>query len=341
MRLPFHRFVWTGVVLGSLLASSARAQVTADQKAAAEALFDRGLELMRQGEFSRACAYLEQSQAVESGIGTMLYLAECYEKLGRTASAWALFREASSAAQAEGQAERAQAGAARAAQLESQLAKLTLLVSPEAQVSGLEVLRNEVPVPSAVWGLAVPVDPGPQRLEARAPGHLAWTHTEQVPKAASLSVTVPALTAAPTPAVAEAPVPPAQPAQVAVPAQAIDSTRPSDTNTWQRTAGLVTGGVGVAALAVGTYFGIRAASKNNEAERYCPDGGATCSSSEGVTLTEEAQTSATLANVFVFSGAALAATGLVLYLTAPSDTGAVVAITARAGGAAIMLGGTL
>ena len=95
------RLLLPWIVCGVLcVGAGAQAQGSADQKAAAEALFDKGLAAMKQGEYAQACAFLEQSQSVERGIGTMLYLAECYEKLGRTASAWAMFREAASAAKA-------------------------------------------------------------------------------------------------------------------------------------------------------------------------------------------------------------------------------------------------
>src|SRR5438132_4379169 len=79
------------------LGSRAGAQSAAD-KAAAEALFDQGRAAMQASDFAKACGLLERSQRIDPGIGTLLYLAECYEKHGRTASAWATFREAADAA---------------------------------------------------------------------------------------------------------------------------------------------------------------------------------------------------------------------------------------------------
>ncbi|MFM2417004.1 MAG: hypothetical protein RL385_1727, partial [Pseudomonadota bacterium] len=92
LRLLLLGAAWLGAVAG------ARAETNAADKAAAEALFDRGLQLLRDGKVSEACSALEESESIEPGIGTMLYLADCYERLGRTASAWALFREAASRA---------------------------------------------------------------------------------------------------------------------------------------------------------------------------------------------------------------------------------------------------
>ena len=62
------------------------AQSAAD-KAAAEGLFDQGRASMQEGDFAKACGLLERSQHIDPGVGTLLYLAECYEKSGRTASA--------------------------------------------------------------------------------------------------------------------------------------------------------------------------------------------------------------------------------------------------------------
>jgi hypothetical protein len=76
------------------------------------------------------------------------------------------------------------------------------------------------------------------------------------------------------------------------------------------------GGAGLVALGVGGFFGARAMSKNDDAEEHCI--GARCSNKAGVDLTNEAQSAANLANVFVVGGALLATTGVILYLTAPA-----------------------
>src|SRR5689334_20626402 len=91
------------LVLGLLWTSLAQAQTSAADKAAAEALFDEGVKLLQKGKYEEACKKLEASERVDSGIGTLLYLADCYEKLGKTASAWATFRAAASKAQSAGQ----------------------------------------------------------------------------------------------------------------------------------------------------------------------------------------------------------------------------------------------
>ena len=92
--------------------------------------------------------------------------------------------------------------------------------------------------------------------------------TENLAKGAQLSMTVPPLTAA----MASAPATPPQPlaaeasAPVAASAAATGAKPDENKGSGQRMAGWITGGVGVVALGVGTYFGVRAASKNSDAD---------------------------------------------------------------------------
>ena len=74
----------------------------ANNRAAAEALFNEGRSLVAGGHYSDACPKFEASQQLDPGLGTLLNLAECYEKLGKTASAWAEYREAIPLARASG-----------------------------------------------------------------------------------------------------------------------------------------------------------------------------------------------------------------------------------------------
>src|SRR5438067_1140228 len=128
-RIAFRALAVTTAIL--FFGARAGAQSTAD-KAAAEALFDQGRSAMQEGDFGKACGLLERSQHIDPGIGTLLYLAECYEKSGRTASAWATFREAADAADRARETGRSKMGRDRAARLEPLRSRLTIQVTPEA-----------------------------------------------------------------------------------------------------------------------------------------------------------------------------------------------------------------
>ncbi|WP_437579309.1 hypothetical protein [Sorangium sp. So ce887] len=306
----------------------ARAEPSASEKATAEALFDAALDLMKEGRSAEACPRLEQSHRIDPGIGTLLYLAECYENTGRTASAWATFRQAASESKAAGQADRARKAQARAARLEPSLSKLSISVAPEnTSIQGFSVRSSGKPVEQAVFGIAIPVDPGEITIEASAPGHEAWTTTVKLgSNKAAANVDVPPLKRVegppptpvePPPSEAGGPAPPPARGAPAAPAPAPAAGSSGDT---MRLIGLVVGGAGVVGLGVGTFFGVKAISKNGDAEGYCK-GGSTCEDPRGVTLTEEASSAATVSNIAFGLGAAAVVGGAVLaFVVAPTQS---------------------
>jgi tetratricopeptide (TPR) repeat protein len=321
---------------------AASAQSSPNDKALAESLFDRGLELMRLGKDEEACQALERSQGVEPGVGTMLYLAECYEKLGRTASAWAMYREAASLAQEQGQTERAKKGATRAEFLQSSLSKLTLVVPADAAVPGLLITRNGNVVPSAALGSPVPVDPGEQKLTAAAPGYAAWSTTVDLPpNGARLVVDVPKLQALPPSETPQPPLPlaqsgPTEPAAAATPPPSAAEREPR--TTYHKPLAYALGGVGIVALGVGSYFGVRAISENNKADEACP--ALNCGTAQGREHNDAAHSAATAANILVAGGAALLAAGIVVFLVRPREDEVNVALTTGPGSAQLQLQGT-
>ncbi|HWP05404.1 MAG TPA: hypothetical protein VNN72_06665, partial [Polyangiaceae bacterium] len=173
-----------GGLLGLLVALSpghAAAEASASDKASAEALFDEALRAMKEGRYAEACPKLENSQRIDPGVGTLLYLGECYEKLGRTASAWATFREAASEADAGGQTKRAKAARDRYAKLEPQLAYLTIEVAETTRaLPGLRIRRDGADTGLGIIGSAVPADPGPSKIDVTAPDHESFSVTVRV-----------------------------------------------------------------------------------------------------------------------------------------------------------------
>jgi hypothetical protein len=111
-----------------------------------------------------ACPKFEASLKLDPGLGAILNLADCYEKNGQTASAWAEFREASAAARASGSKDREDLARQRAAALEPKLSRLTIVVGKQSA----QVTRDGTSVDSAAFGTAMPVDPGKHVIEATA-----------------------------------------------------------------------------------------------------------------------------------------------------------------------------
>jgi serine/threonine-protein kinase len=347
-----------GALLSAALLAlpSVSAAQSASDKAAAEALFDDGVTLLKAGKYQEASQRLEASQRIDPGIGTLLYLAEAYEKLGRTASAWATFREAASQAKAEGQTDRASIGAERAARLTPKLSRLTLTLAPETQnIAGLEILDNGKPIQQALWGSALPVDPGEHKIEARAPGYEPYNTSLTIAgDAQNASAPIPALTKNATAPAAPAPSEPEPPSAAVSTSSpeplALDPNRGS----FQRTAGIVVAGVGVVGLGVGTFFGLQALNKNDEAlDKNCD--GATCPDQDGVNATNDALDAANISNIAFIAGGVCVLGGAALYFTAPDPEEKVASLPARGfptprlerlemrptvGGAALGLGGS-
>ncbi|HEY3495615.1 MAG TPA: hypothetical protein VGK73_13050 [Polyangiaceae bacterium] len=302
------------------LSAPARADVT--QKASAEALFDDALRLMKTGSYAAACPKLESSQKLDPGIGTLLYLGECYERVGRTASAWATFREAASAAEAAGQGKRVRMARDRSERLEKELAFLTIeVVEPTRALAGLLIHRDGVVCDPVVFGAAVPVDPGPVVVAATAPGYDAFSVTVEVDAAARQKVFVPLLAKsapAEVPVAAAAPkVAAPEPRPAPVPPRAPPPAPRGDPGKGQRIIGLSLGGLGLVGAGIGTYFGLRAIDEDSQADEGSCDE-TTCQDAGDFEHADSASRAAEASNVAFAIGAGLLATGIVVYLTAPS-----------------------
>jgi tetratricopeptide (TPR) repeat protein len=294
----------------------ASAQSNGAQKAAAESLFDDGQRAMKSGQYADACPKFEQSERIDPGIGTLLYLGECYERTGRSASAWATFREAASSARAKGETDRARVANGRADRLEHTLSKLTIVIPAEtAQLTGLRVLRDDTPIDRALFGVAIPVDPGKYRIVASADGYATYqTEFELLAHADKKTLSIPALQPLPTPSGTPPPIP-ASGVIATEPTHGAADARVSDAKPAQsgsHTAAYVTGAIGVVGLGVGSYFGVRAIGKNNDAKRLCPTDDRCVGS--GVSLTNQARHAAVASNIAFVGGAALVGLGVVLYL---------------------------
>ncbi len=262
--------------------------------AAAESLFQEARKLMDAKRFSEACPKLVDSHRLAPAVGTLLNLADCYERAGQLASAWARFHEAIALAQRLGRPDREKTAKERADKLEPRLIKLTI----SAQERNVEVTLDGNP---SVLGTALPVDPGKHTIEAKAKGKKPFTTTIDVAERTKApSVEIPALEADPeadkTPVVT--PPPP-------------ETTKDGST---QRYIGIGVAGGGLIGVVIGTIFGLKTSSKWSEAKTHC--NGIDCDRT-GVTLAAEAKNAGTASTIFFIAGGVLLAGGATLFFTAP------------------------
>jgi hypothetical protein len=294
----------------------------------AEVLFREGMAAFDAGSYAEACSKLEGAVSLTRGeaLGGALALAKCYEKQGKTASAWAAYSEVAGKARASGQASRAAEAESGATALLPKLHYIALRVPPEiAAIEGAQITRQGKPLRREAWGVRLPADPGSVVFEVTAPGKQPTQKVVDVPT-----------TPGETPVVFDPLVdaqPSAPPSGSAVVPAATSSAPPSSTppfvpprpmesgGFWSgpRVAGAVIAGLGVAGLGAGIALGAVAKGHYNDAVGDTSNcsalagGGHACSDIGPI---EDARSLGTAGTVTFFVGAgALVGGGLLLLLS--------------------------
>ncbi|KYG07345.1 hypothetical protein BE21_29800 [Sorangium cellulosum] len=292
------------------------------------AMFDEAMRLREQGKCDRAVPLFLAAQKIdETLIPTEYYLAECYEKLGETASAWSRYVRVAAKCQQRGYTEQERFARKRAAALEKRLSHLVLTVPAEVSaLPGLEIRCDGDLLDSAAWSAPAPVNPGKHIIEVRATGRQDVTlivDTDGPGTTREVEVPLPPpLPAEPLPAKEEPAPPPSAasseappPPRSAAPAVSL-SERPSpprSQGSFRRTAALWLGGVGLASVAGGVATGAVAIARTDtlrerlQAQRTAAEKG-------------EALAVANVSTGLFVAGGILVGGAAVLLLTSPSPS---------------------
>jgi thioredoxin-like negative regulator of GroEL len=123
-----------------LLPATALAQDPSE--GAATALFDEGMKLMERGRYSEACPKLARSHQLAPTGGTVLNLAECYEKNAQYSSAWTAFMQAAARAAGAGKKDFETLALERAKKLEPKLSRITLKVARPSDAMPAAISRS-------------------------------------------------------------------------------------------------------------------------------------------------------------------------------------------------------
>jgi hypothetical protein len=320
MNLPLARFPALVLLLGVALgAPQARAETSTADRVAAEALYEEGRKLFNDARFAEACGKFEESQRLDPGVGTLLYLGSCREKGGKLASAWISFREAATAARAANQPDREKTALRLAEAVEPRLARLQIVVPPEHDLPGLQIRRDGNVVGRGLWGSAIPVDLGVHALEFSAPSRRTARLSLPIDKEGqTVTFRLPALEAEAAP-VASASVAPAASSSPVAPPLAPPALATSPSPSSRPTLALVVGGVGAVGLGLGAYFGLRAIDQWNDSRPQCP---ADRCSRDGHDLATAAGRSGNLSTLFFSLGVVGVGAGATLWLVQPSSSSA-------------------
>ncbi|MCG8421562.1 MAG: tetratricopeptide repeat protein [Proteobacteria bacterium] len=296
--------------------NSGQGSYTKADLAAARDLFDAGIALFEEGDYARACRKFEASLQLVKGLGTRGRLAECYEKLGRVASAWELYREVEDAAALSGDTLREVVARERAKAIEPRLPYLIIEAEKLAKIATATIEKDGVAIPRGKWNVRLLLDPGNYTVVAFVAGEQFWSIQLTLAESSTVTATVPEPSAPRRRD--EAPSSDARPReQTPRPFPERASSTPSG-NPRLQLVGRVVVGLGAAGLAVGGYYAWDAHSLWDEAETFCTS--MNQCTRPGFDKSRRALDSARNAEIAVGVGFALAAGGALLWwLSRPGE----------------------
>jgi hypothetical protein len=248
---------------------------------------------MTAGRYDEACPKFAESQRLDAASGTLLNLAVCHEKQGKTASAWAEYNDVVAAARSEGNAERQKIGLERIHELEPKLCHLQVVATGDSAKHDLAITIDGVRLGSSAWGMAIPLDPGTHDVAVSVSGTTPWSGRVTLAGEGVTSVIT---------VVSQEPEAPRS-------AKSGDASGMTSRDPMSRQLMYIFGGTGVVALGVGTFFGLKAKSSWDDRNLHCPNGAC---DDQAVVASRSARRFALAADVSV--GVGLVGVGVAMYL---------------------------
>ncbi|HEY3821644.1 MAG TPA: hypothetical protein VGL81_30970 [Polyangiaceae bacterium] len=309
--------------------SSARAQPppptprTEEELAAARKLFAQALHDEEDGRYEVALARFREVEVVRDTAPVEYRIGMCLEALGRLADALAAYEAAvriggTTPAESDVTAESHE----RASKLSKRVGHLTLSLS--ARAPGDAEVRVDGRAVSAM--ASIPVDPGPHRIEATAPGVAPFRSDVTVPEGGSAALTVSL-------------DPPLQVIQLEPTAEGVARERHDPGQDGARTWGWFAVGAGSALLVASGVSLFEREADIRRALRLCPGGACVGSiDPDAQSATDRARVEGPLALGLGIGGVIAAGVGVYLVVRSPSSTWIVAPTAGRAGAGLSWLG---
>jgi len=274
----------------------------AENEAVAKVLFDDAQKLMEAKRYPEACAKFQASSKKLPKVGTLLNLADCYEKNSQSASAWATYNDAIALGRRQNRPEYEDFAKKKTTELEGKLVRITIVVPLDVRAPGMKIERDGLVMEEGEWGTDVPLDPGKHRIVVTATGKLKWeTEAEITDKSLTLNV----------PKLEDAPEEPRNVPLHDVVEKVVVKPSPF---TPLRIAGIASGAIGIAGLASGVILGVSAKSTYDGAIGRCVGKAANNCPPDAVTDGHSAHAMADVATALFVVGAVATAGGLTLFL---------------------------
>jgi hypothetical protein len=279
MRRWLSRVALATFLAGSVVLSStvSLAQAQEEEAAAAPAgpvdpswteaarLLDEGRALMaRWGRpnLDRACEILAQSYTLHQRGDTLLNLAECHRRQGKTATAWREFDEAIRFAIHLAFPEAIEAAIQKRDELAKTLSQLVVEVDTSTLPKTLEVTLDGKRLPEPQWNQTLYVDPGTHVVTATGPDHEPFEARTEVPPKGGRAVLKVTPRAIPKPPPAPPPAPPPPPPPTQAPPR-----EPEEAPVWP----YFVGGAGLVSLGVAAIFLADSRSASSELDDQCTE----------------------------------------------------------------------
>lgn len=272
-----------GLAIATMLVVAVRPVRAEDNIAKADKLFDEARALMA-SDLHAACEKFEESLKFNSqAIGTLMNVALCDEKLGRTASAVAKFSEARDRAKEGNMEVHLKAAEERLAALTPRVPHLKITFA-KPPLPGTRIVIDDRVIAMTDIG-DVTIDPGEHPLVVSAPDRLAFQTTVRVAEGEHREIAVPALR----------------------------------TGSSQRTLGKIITISGGVLVATGVIVGAVANSRYEEQFTNGNCGSDNLCSGEGRNATDRARTLGVVGTVVGSVGVAAAGVGLYLWLRSSKE----------------------
>jgi len=166
--------VWAALLAYLLPQTAFAANATSGDRVKAEALYRSGRALLKAGDYDTGCPKFEAAQQLYARATITINIARCHGHFGRITAAVAAYQEALRLID-DSKLRRRQATRLRKLATEemdavkSRLAQLRVVL--KAAPEGVKVMDGDRQVLAAMFGEAIPVDPGKHHIVATAPGH--------------------------------------------------------------------------------------------------------------------------------------------------------------------------
>jgi hypothetical protein len=293
-----------------MIVHTARAQ-TSQNAMVAEALFEDGQKLLTAGKTAEACEKFASSQKLDPATGTLLNLAACHEKLGKTATAWLEFSDAYSQAGKQADKQRMAFARSHMDSLEKQLYRVVIeVMKPHKNLSvkldGSELAHEAI-------GTGIPLDPGAHEIVVTQPGKKNWKRTLnagsggtdriEVPELEDQEYGFPKIEGQPDPKPEDKPLDNNPPPQ--------DQTTGKKGSSGLMYAGIGVAGVGVAGVVVGAIFGITTLGQASDRDKLCPPN-TPCRSQAAFDADYNAKVDQTVSIIFLVGGGVAVAAGVTM-----------------------------